>query len=68
MVRIINICSGKGGVGKTVVTLNLGVSLQKFGKKVAVIDCNLTTAHLGLSLGIYSFPTTFNNFLRNSIC
>ena len=56
MVRVINICSGKGGVGKTTVAANLGAALQKFGRKVAVIDCNLTTAHLGLYLGIYSFP------------
>jgi septum site-determining protein MinD len=65
MVRIINICSGKGGVGKTTIAANLGTALQKFGRKVAVIDCNLTTAHLGLYLGIYSFPATLNSFLRN---
>jgi cell division ATPase MinD len=64
MVRIINICSGKGGVGKTTVALNLAVALQKFGKKVVVVDCNLTTSHVGLYLGTYSLPNTLNNFLR----
>jgi septum site-determining protein MinD len=65
MVRIIDICSGKGGVGKTTIAANLGVSLQKFNKKVVVIDCNLTTSHLGLLFGMHSYPITLNNFLRN---
>ena len=65
MVKIIDVCSGKGGVGKTTVTANLGVALQKLGKRVVVIDCNLTTSHLSLLFNSYSFPLTFNNFLRN---
>ena len=65
MVRIIDICSGKGGVGKTTVAINLGVALQKFNKKVAVVDCNLTTSHLGLLFGLYSYPITLNSFLKN---
>ena len=64
MVRVINICSGKGGVGKTTVAANLGAALQRFGRRAVVIDCNLTTAHLGLYVGVYSFPVTLNNFLR----
>ncbi len=65
MVRIIDICSGKGGVGKTVVASNLGVALQKFYKKTAVIDFNFTTSHLSLYFGIYSHPITLNHVLRN---
>lgn len=65
MVRIIDVCSGKGGVGKTTVATNLGVALQKFNKRVAVIDCNLTTSHLGLLFGLYSYPITLNSFLKN---
>jgi len=65
MVRIIDICSGKGGVGKTTVAANLGVALQKFNKKVVVIDCNLTTSHLSLLFGMYSYPVTLNSFLKN---
>ncbi|MFH1473652.1 MAG: cell division ATPase MinD [Candidatus Aenigmatarchaeota archaeon] len=65
MVRIISVCSGKGGVGKTTVTANLGVALQKFNKKVAVIDFNFTTPHLSLYFDMYSYPVTLNSFLRN---
>ena len=65
MVRIINICSGKGGVGKTTIAANLGVALQKYYRKVAVIDFNITTSHLGLYFDMYSCPATLNNFLRN---
>lgn len=67
IVRIIDVCSGKGGVGKTTIAANLGVALQSFGKKVAVIDCNLTTSHLSLLFGIYSNPITLNSFLRDEV-
>jgi septum site-determining protein MinD len=65
MLRIIDICSGKGGVGKTTIVANLGVALQSFGKRVAIVDCNLTTSHLSLLFGNYSYPVTLNSFLRN---
>jgi septum site-determining protein MinD len=64
MVRIINVCSGKGGVGKTTVAANLGVALQKFKRKVAVVDFNFTTSHLSLYFNMYTNAITLNNFLR----
>lgn len=64
-VRIIDVCSGKGGVGKTTISANLGLALQKFGRRVAVVDCNLTTSHLSLCFGMGSYPKTLNSFLRN---
>jgi septum site-determining protein MinD len=63
--RIIGIISGKGGVGKTTLVANLGAALShKFKKDVVIVDCNLTTSHLSLSLGMYYCPTTLNNILR----
>ena len=68
MVRIISILSGKGGVGKTVVAINLATALHKwFDKKVLLVDCNLTTAHIGMYLGMYSTPATLNHVLSDMI-
>ncbi|MFH8086766.1 MAG: cell division ATPase MinD [Candidatus Aenigmatarchaeota archaeon] len=68
MARVIGIVSGKGGVGKTTLTANLGVSLAHFfNKNVTVIDCNITTSHLSLYLGIHFCPTSLNKVLRNEI-
>jgi len=64
MTRVIGIISGKGGVGKTTVALNLGTILsQYFKRNVTVVDCNITTSHLGLHLGVYNHPVTLNKAL-----
>jgi cell division ATPase MinD len=65
LARIISIVSGKGGVGKTTVGLNLGAALAKhFKKNVTLVDCNVTTSHVGLYLGMYYCPITLNKVLR----
>jgi septum site-determining protein MinD len=63
--RLIGIFSGKGGVGKTTIAINLGAVLAKqFNKRITIVDCNVTTSHLGLYLGIYYSPVTLNKVLR----
>jgi cell division ATPase MinD len=65
LARIISIISGKGGVGKTTVGLNIGAALAKhFKKNVTLVDCNVTTSHVGLYLGMYYCPITLNKVLR----
>jgi len=65
MARIISVFSPKGGVGKTTITANLGAILaSRFQKKVTLIDCNLTSSHLALYLGIYYSPITLNKVLK----
>jgi septum site-determining protein MinD len=64
MTRIIGILSGKGGVGKTTLVANLGTVLSmNFNKNVVVVDCNITSSHLALYLGVYYYPVTINEVL-----
>ncbi len=50
--RIILICSGKGGVGKTTLTANLGIALARLGHRVAVLDADFGLRNLDLLLGL----------------
>jgi septum site-determining protein MinD len=52
MSRIIVITSGKGGVGKTTVTANLGMALARLGRKVALVDADFGLRNLDLLLGL----------------
>lgn len=52
MSRIIVITSGKGGVGKTTCTANLGMALAKLGRQVAVVDADFGLRNLDLLLGL----------------
>ncbi|MFZ3044883.1 MAG: AAA family ATPase, partial [Desulfatirhabdiaceae bacterium] len=50
--RIIAITSGKGGVGKTNIVANLGISLAKIGKKVMILDADMGLGNLDILLGL----------------
>jgi septum site-determining protein MinD len=52
MTRIIVITSGKGGVGKTTTTANLGMAIAKMGRQVALIDADFGLRNLDLLLGL----------------
>ncbi|MCK5121548.1 MAG: MinD/ParA family protein, partial [Methylococcales bacterium] len=51
-VRVIAITSGKGGVGKTNVSVNLGVALSKMGRRVALLDADMGLANVDILLGL----------------
>ncbi|MCI9380696.1 MAG: septum site-determining protein MinD [Dorea sp.] len=52
MGEVIVITSGKGGVGKTTTTANLGAGLSKLDKKVVVIDTDLGLRNLDVVMGL----------------
>jgi flagellar biosynthesis protein FlhG len=51
-VRVIAVTSGKGGVGKTNVSVNLGVAMANEGKKVMLLDADLGLANIDIMLGL----------------
>ena len=50
--NVVTISSGKGGVGKTTATANLGISLASLGKKVVVIDADIGLRNLDVIMGL----------------
>jgi septum site-determining protein MinD len=50
--RVVTITSGKGGVGKTTTTANLGVALARMGKKVTMIDADIGLRNLDVVMGL----------------
>ena len=67
LTRIIGIVSGKGGVGKTTLVANLGAAFTQFNRSVTLVDCNVTTSHLGFCFGIFYYPKTLNQVLNGKI-
>ncbi|MDX1336258.1 MAG: AAA family ATPase, partial [Gammaproteobacteria bacterium] len=62
-IRVIAVASGKGGVGKTNVSVNLGVTLARQGKNVLLMDADLGLANVDVMLGLkpeYNLSHLFN--------
>lgn len=52
MAKVITITSGKGGVGKTTSTANLGTALAGLGNKVVVVDADIGLRNLDVVMGL----------------
>ncbi|CUS93874.1 CobQ/CobB/MinD/ParA nucleotide binding domain-containing protein, partial [Candidatus Kryptonium thompsonii] len=64
--HVIAVGSGKGGCGKTNITLNLGLILSKNKKKVLIYDADLNLANMDILLGITP-KFRFLDFIRGEV-
>jgi flagellar biosynthesis protein FlhG len=65
--RIIAVGGGKGGIGKSLITSSLGISLARRGQKVVVIDADLGGANLHTALGISTPSVTLADFIHHRV-
>lgn len=63
MVKVYTIASGKGGTGKTTVSVNLGTTLSQLGKETFIMDADIGMANVGLLLGLQDAPVTLHEIL-----
>jgi flagellar biosynthesis protein FlhG len=65
--KLWSIGGGKGGIGKSVFTLGLGISLSRMGKKVILVDADLGGANLHTLMGVRFPPCTLEDFMLNRV-
>lgn len=63
--RIITVSSGKGGVGKTNLSINLAIAYAAIGKKVVLLDADLGLANVNVILGIIPKYNLYNLIKSN---
>jgi flagellar biosynthesis protein FlhG len=62
--RVISIGGGKGGIGKSLISANLGIELARRGKKVILVDADLGGANLHTTLGIDVPRRTLSDYIE----
>jgi len=66
-IKLWSIGGGKGGIGKSIVSLGLGICLARLGKKVVLIDGDLGGANLHTLMGVRYPQVTLEHFLLKKV-
>src|ERR1041384_4996384 len=61
--RVLAVCSGKGGVGKSTVTANLAVALAREGRSVGILDADIYGHSIPHLLGIHQKPIAVDKMI-----
>ncbi len=62
--RVISVGGGKGGIGKSLISANLGIELARRGRRVVLVDADLGGANLHTCLGIDLPKRTLSEFIE----
>ncbi len=65
--KLWSIGGGKGGIGKSIFTLGLGISLARLGYKIIMVDADLGGANLHTLMGVRYPPHTLEDFLLRRV-
>src|SRR5512134_3170031 len=65
--RIVSVGGGKGGIGKSLISANLGIELARRGKRVVLVDADLGGANLHTTLGIDLPRRTLSDFIERKV-
>jgi len=65
--RVISIGGGKGGIGKSLISANLGIELARRGKRVVLVDADLGGANLHTTLGVPVPARTLSDFIERKV-
>lgn len=66
MSKFVAIASGKGGVGRTTLTYNLGVGMSLFGRNVVMLDLDLVMANMDVITGLLNPDVTLHDVLAKN--